>query len=70
MIRIVKNHNTDREKVDWLIDRVMESGGMEYARQKMHELTDKSIELLREFPENEARNALEQLIEYSVDRNK
>ena len=70
MIRIVKNYNTDREKVDWLIDRVVESGGMEYARQKMHELTDKSIELLHEFPENEARHALEQLIEYSVDRKK
>jgi len=70
MIRIVKHHNTDRKKVDWLIDRVVQSGGMEYARQKMHELTDKSIELLHEFPENEAREILERLIEYSVDRKK
>ncbi len=70
MIRIVKYHNTSREKVDWLIDRVAESGGMEYARKKMHELTDAAIELLYEFPENEARQALEQLIEYSVDRKK
>lgn len=70
MIRIVKHHNTDREKVDWLIDKVLESGGMEYARKKMHELTDSAIELLHEFPENEARQALEQLIEYSVDRKK
>jgi octaprenyl-diphosphate synthase len=70
MIRIVKHHNTDREKVEWLIDRVVASGGMEYARQKMHELTDKSVELLHEFPENVARHALEQLIEYSVDRKK
>ncbi len=70
IINIVKRHNTDRKKVDWLIDRVVESGGMEYAREKMHELTDKSIALLHEFPENEARNALEQLIEYSIDRKK
>jgi len=70
MINIVKRHNNNREKVEWLMDRVNNSGGMEYAENKMNQFKDEAISLLREFPENQARNALEELVVYSIERKK
>lgn len=70
MINIVKRHNNDRKKVEWLMDRVSNSGGMKYAEEKMNEYKSKAVQLLREFPENKARNAIEELIDYSIERKK
>jgi octaprenyl-diphosphate synthase len=70
IINIVKNHNTDNEKVRWLIDQVNQSGGMNYATKKMMEFKGKALDLLYEFPENESRKALEKLIEFTIDRSK
>ncbi len=70
MIQIVKRYNTDQEKVDWLIEKVVESGGIQYATEKMLDYKNRAIELLRDLPENQAREALEQLIEFSIERKK
>lgn len=70
IINIVKRHNTNTEKVTWLIDRVKNKGGIAYASDKMEELKSKAINMLHEFPDNQARQALISLINYSTDRNK
>ena len=70
LINIIKNHNTNNEKVAWLMEQVNQSGGMDYAKTKMLEFKNKALEILNEFPENQARTALEQLIEYSIERRK
>ena len=70
MIQIVKHYNTDPKKVDWLMEKVSASGGIQYATEKMLEFKNKSIDLLHEFPENQARKALEQLIEFTIERKK
>ena len=70
LINIIKNHNTDGEKVAWLMEQVTQSGGMDYAKSKMQEFKNKALEMLKEFPENQARIALEQLIDYSIERRK
>ena len=70
IINIVKRHNTDEKKVGWLIKRVAESGGIEYANGKMLEYKNKSLNLLKEFPDNRARQALISLIEYLTTRKK
>jgi len=70
MIQIVKRYNTDPKKVDWLIEKVVASRGIQYATEKMLEFKNRAIELLREFPENQAREALEQLIEFTIERKK
>ena len=70
MINIVKHYNTNHKKVDWLIEMVVQSGGIQYATEKMLEFMNASIDLLHEFPDNEARNSLEQLIEYTIERKK
>ncbi|RMG82049.1 MAG: polyprenyl synthetase family protein [Bacteroidetes bacterium] len=68
LINIVKNHNEDKEKVRFLVNKVKETGGIDYAFQKMKDYQQKALEILREFPENEARKSLEQLVNYVVER--
>jgi len=36
----------------------------------MHEYKQNALDLLSEFPDNKARKALEELIQYTIDRNK
>lgn len=67
---ILKRHNTNKKKVNELIDYVKQNGGMEYATQKMHEYKEKAISILHEFQDNEARRALEKLILFSIERKK
>jgi octaprenyl-diphosphate synthase len=70
VIRIVKHHGTDKEKVNEVIDFVKEKGGMEYAEKAMLEYQQKAFDILETFPENDARTALFQLVKYVTDRKK
>ncbi|MBL7778895.1 MAG: polyprenyl synthetase family protein [Chitinophagales bacterium] len=68
IINIVKNDNQDTEKVRWVIQTVRENGGMEYATQKMNEYKNSSLQILDVFGNNEAKMAIQQLIEFTVNR--
>lgn len=68
IIYIVKNHNTDREKVAEVIDMVNASGGIAYTRDKMFQYRDEALAILNSFPENNIRNGLEQLVRFTTDR--
>jgi octaprenyl-diphosphate synthase len=69
IIYIVKNQNTDKQKVNEVIGYVKQWGGIEYAQQKMKEYHIAALDMLHEYPESEARNAMEQLVNYVIDRN-
>jgi len=68
ILRIIKRKNQDTKSVTLLINQVRESGGIDYARNKMMEYKNKAIDLLHEFPDNEARRALEEIIEFTISR--
>jgi len=68
IINIVKNHNTDREKVAWLIQQVTEKGGIDYAVQKMTEYRNEALEMLQEMPDKPAKESLRQLIDFTIER--
>ncbi len=70
IINIVKRHNTNREKVNWLMDEVVSMGGIQYASEKMAEFKAKALDLLREYPKSSYRLALEQIIEFTIERKK
>jgi len=70
IINLVKRHSQNPEKVNEVILRVNNSGGIAYAKEKMIEYRDKAISILHEFPESPARIALEQLVIYTTERNK
>jgi octaprenyl-diphosphate synthase len=68
IINIVKNYNTDKEKVATVIELVKASGGITYAQEKMFQYRDEALAILNSFPENDIRNGLEQLVRFTTDR--
>jgi octaprenyl-diphosphate synthase len=68
IIDIVKNNNNDKKKVKFVIDNVIQNGGIEYASQKMMEYRDKALDILHSFPDSPSRAALEELVRYTTDR--
>ena len=70
MINIVKNHNKDKVKVKELIEFVYASGGIDYARERMMEYRTQALDMLRAFPQNPARDSLEEMVVYTTERKK
>ena len=68
MIYIIKNENKNARKVKFVIDTVVEAGGIRYATQKMNVYRDDALAILYEFPDNPVRKALEELVRYTTDR--
>lgn len=70
IINIVKNHNTDPQKVRWLIDYVIGNGGMSYADQMMRKYIQEAFDILNEFPDSPSRTSLQNLVQFTIDRNR
>lgn len=70
VINTIKNHNQDPAKVANLIKKVNESGGIEYAREKMQEYAKRAIDILNDFPESDSSRSMEKLVRYTIDRTK
>ncbi|MFN8862923.1 MAG: polyprenyl synthetase family protein [Flavobacteriales bacterium] len=70
LVNVVKNHNTSSEHVNWLLEQVIRSGGIDYARQKMKEFRDKALEILSTFADSEAKTALAELVHFTINREK
>lgn len=68
IIYIIKNHNTDKQKVNEVIRIVNETGGIAYAQQKMKEYQQQGLELLQQYPDSPERRAMEELVAYVIDR--
>ena len=69
LIYIVKNENTNKDKVKYVIEEVQKAGGIEYARQKMFAYRDEALAMLYQFPDSDVRKGLEELVRYTTDRN-
>jgi octaprenyl-diphosphate synthase len=68
LIYIIKNENKQPDKVRLVIDTVVQSGGIKYAAAKMNIYRDEALAILHEFPDNDVRKALEELVRYTTDR--
>ncbi|HKB43733.1 MAG TPA: polyprenyl synthetase family protein [Chitinophagaceae bacterium] len=68
IIYIVKNKNKDQGKVKWVIRKVVEEGGINYAIDKMNIYKKEALDILHRFPENAVRQGLEDLVLYVTDR--
>ena len=69
-IHTIKRKSDDTESVAKLISQVNESGGIEYAQNRMTEYRDKALEMLDEFPDNTFRSSLRDLVIYTTERKK
>jgi len=68
IINIVKNNNNDKKKVAWVLETVKNTGGIDYATQKMQDYKKEALELLTLCPDNEFRKGLEDLVDYVTER--
>ena len=68
LIYIIKNENRNQAKVKYVIDIVVEEGGISYAIEKMNQYRDDALVILHSFPDSEVRKALEDLVRYTTDR--
>ena len=68
LIYIVKNENTQKDKVQFILDTVEQMGGIKYATEKMLAFRDEALEILYHFPDSPIREALEELVRFTTDR--
>ena len=68
IIYIVKNHSTERAKVDEVIQYVQKSGGIAYAETKMMQYKQDALQILHSYPDTPARQAMEELVNFVIDR--
>jgi octaprenyl-diphosphate synthase len=70
IINIIKNHNQESEQVQQVINFVIAKGGIEYAKQVMHQYKEKALAVLKQLPQNSANASLEKLLIYAIERKK
>ena len=68
LIRSVKKHNHNKKRVNEVIEYVKSHGGLNYARQAMYDYRDRALRVLEEFPDSEAKDSLETMLNYVVER--
>ncbi len=70
LLESVRYHNKDKKRVKAVIAFVKKHGGLDYATEKMHAFKDIALEQLHTFPQNEFRDALEEMVRYVIERKK
>ena len=68
IIYIIKNKNTDTAQVKKVATIVTRSGGIQYASDKMNEFYIKAKDILYQFPNDDSRKGLEDLVNFVINR--
>jgi octaprenyl-diphosphate synthase len=68
IIYIIKNENTRKSRVKYIIDVVEKTGGITYAVNKMNEYKMQALQILETFPESDIRKGFEDLVNFVTDR--
>ena len=70
IINTIKNDSKNSKKVEEIIKLVKSNNGLAYAEKKMNSYYQQALNILEEFPNNEAKNSLIKLLEYVIKREK
>lgn len=70
IIYIIKNQSNQAKKVAEVIDFVKNKGGMQYAIDNMNKYHNEALEILNQFPESKFRDALQGLVDFTINRKK
>ncbi|HEY0354564.1 MAG TPA: polyprenyl synthetase family protein [Flavisolibacter sp.] len=68
IIYIIKNENTRKSKVNFIIEMVEKTGGIAYAINRMETYKAEALQLLNTFPDSEIRKGFEDLVNFVTDR--
>ena len=66
----MKKAPKDPRAVQEVIKAIIEGPGLEYARTKMAELRNEAVEMLDVFEDTEARSALINMLDFTIERNR
>jgi octaprenyl-diphosphate synthase len=69
VMNTIKNDSDNKQKVEQVINYVMEANGLEYARKAMHDYQRKAFDLLLNYPEGIYKTSLLNLVRYTTERN-
>ena len=70
IISLIQNRDYSPETVQLLTDFAKENKGIEYAYSKMQRIKEKTLTLLNDFPDSEAKTSLILLSDYIIEREK
>jgi octaprenyl-diphosphate synthase len=68
IINIFKNANKKKNEISFIIETVINHRGIKYAEEKMDEYIRDAFEILNQFPDNEAKQYLIKLVNYTTER--
>jgi len=68
IIYIIKNQNKEPDKINYVLQKVTDAGGISYANKKMIQYRDEALAILSEYPDSDIRRGLEELVRYTTDR--
>ena len=69
IINSIKKHNKDKSRIKEIISLVKETGGLEYAIEKMNYFHKIALEDLNKLPDNEFKSSLTEMINYVIQRD-
>lgn len=64
----IKRHNHNPKRVKELVEFVKQSGGLDYAIGVMNNFQQKAKEILKEFPDSDAKHSLSLMLDYVINR--
>lgn len=70
LINTIRDPKINSKKINEVMDFVIKSNGIEYTESKMMEHKNIAVDILKQFPENPARESLEEMVNYTVSRKK
>ncbi len=70
LIKLVKRAPKDPEAVREVMDAILNGPGLKYAREKMMMLRNEAVEILNDFKEGDAKKALIDMLDFTIQRNK
>ena len=70
MRALLDNDSLDSNAIETLIDYAKRMGGIEYAQERMLQLRNEAVASLETLPDSPARQALIELLDYTISREK
>ena len=70
ILRTISKNSTNSEKVKIVIQFVTDKGGLEYAKNQMNEYKNKAMDILSIYPDSAVKQAMIDLVNYTIERAK
>ncbi len=69
IINTVKSYSEDKVRVEKVINLVMQTGGLDYARKAMYDYQQRAFNLLEGIPDSTYKQSLMNLVRFTTERN-